>query len=276
MIGEYLEIGDKVSIKIEQDNRDWGYNPFPDGTKAEVLGFTEISYGRISNYGQGPGVFENRCWIKLRLEDGRDHTEWTGRLTPVGETVEAYEARVAADPQRLKYKERRKIRDLPETLFWEYDYVQTDRSDYYSKGYVGNINYDWTDAFCYNVSPDKRFGSYMMFKDNQLTLIERGDIWNFYNGKPLKTTDVKELASLFHAMGFTEQVRNHRNNIYRHDSYADLVEDIKAGRGDIIMGSAGLFGSGGSCHLYKFKPVPGYEDIGRRIAALVEDNHARI
>lgn len=73
MIDECLRIGDEVVI-IE------GYNSFPNGTKAIVIGFSETYYGRIKNLGHKPGIYVNRGWAKLRLEDGREYTEWCGRF----------------------------------------------------------------------------------------------------------------------------------------------------------------------------------------------------
>lgn len=42
MIDELMRVGDEVAITIPQENREWGYNPCPDGTKAIILGFSEI------------------------------------------------------------------------------------------------------------------------------------------------------------------------------------------------------------------------------------------
>ena len=36
MIDELMRIGDEVAITIPQENREWGYNPCPDGTKASA------------------------------------------------------------------------------------------------------------------------------------------------------------------------------------------------------------------------------------------------
>ena len=60
-----LKEGDEVIITIEKENRDWGYNPFPDGTKATVLGFVNPEFP---------------AWVMLRLKNGREHTEFYTRL----------------------------------------------------------------------------------------------------------------------------------------------------------------------------------------------------
>ena len=59
MLGELMRIGDRVTVQIAKENREWGYNPCPDGAKAKVLGFSEIAYTRILNFGHKPGIYEN-------------------------------------------------------------------------------------------------------------------------------------------------------------------------------------------------------------------------
>jgi len=81
MIGETLQIGDTVKINIEDEARQWGYSPCPNDTLATVIGFSEIAYGRVRNFGQEPGIYLNCSWIKLKMEDGKEHTEWSGRLS---------------------------------------------------------------------------------------------------------------------------------------------------------------------------------------------------
>ena len=56
MIGELVKVGDEVAITIPEENRKWGYSPCLDGTKATVLGFSEIYYGRLGNFGFRPGA----------------------------------------------------------------------------------------------------------------------------------------------------------------------------------------------------------------------------
>jgi len=57
MIDDTVRIGDEVIVTIPKENRDWGYNPCPDGTKATVLGFSETHHSRIDELGIKPGVY---------------------------------------------------------------------------------------------------------------------------------------------------------------------------------------------------------------------------
>lgn len=89
-------LGDRVSIHIPKDNRDWGYNPCPDGTQAIVLGYRGIAYtddpakvGDTRFYSLGTsrlGAHINACWVRLMFDDGREHTEFESRLRLVEPT----------------------------------------------------------------------------------------------------------------------------------------------------------------------------------------------
>jgi hypothetical protein len=89
-----LRVGDEVAITIPQENREWGYNPCPDGTKATILGFSEIHYGRLGNFGFKPGVYVNRACVNVRLPDGKEYSEYSGRLELTDK--DEYERRLAA------------------------------------------------------------------------------------------------------------------------------------------------------------------------------------
>ena len=69
MLDELLHAGDEVIITISRYNREWGYNPFPDGMKAVVIGFAKTYSGTTSH-----------AWPKLLLGNGREHTEFCGHL----------------------------------------------------------------------------------------------------------------------------------------------------------------------------------------------------
>ena len=49
MLGEKLRIGDVLLIAVLQENREWGFNPAPDGTEVKLVGWSETTYGHIDN-----------------------------------------------------------------------------------------------------------------------------------------------------------------------------------------------------------------------------------
>ena len=211
MIGDVLRVGDEVTITLEAESREWGYNPCPDGTRATVLGFTESTYGRLGNWGRAPGVYENHSWVKLRLADGREHQEWDGRLTLVGVDDAEYQRRVDAWREAGGIKAAAGcIRPLPATLAWEGDWVEV-RGERYI---VQRINYDWTPRV-YDISDSLDAGWHTMARDGEMKLLERGNVWKYEHGEPLSFADVREEATFFQRMGHTESVRNPANGLYK-------------------------------------------------------------
>lgn len=101
MLDEILQVGDMVVINVPQENREWGYNPYPDGTIATFLRFSEIAYGWANFYGKEPGMYENTLWAYFQLENGEEICEFTGRA----ELIDSSEA------------ERREVVYGPKTVF---------------------------------------------------------------------------------------------------------------------------------------------------------------
>lgn len=234
MLGDILRIGDEVIVTIPEENRMWGYNPCPDDTKAKVLGFCEIYHGRIDNYGLKPGVYVNNAWAILQLEDGREHKELSMRLS-LADSAE-YERRLAEFRNRKKTDwraEKEFLRDLPETPFWEGDWVRVlgrsivtvctstvppEHSDP-AIFQIINIQYsllsEKTNAGknfpAYNISSKLRAGWHTATREDQMVLVERGPVWKFYHNEPITFNNIDEEASFFETLGHTEDVRNPAN-----------------------------------------------------------------
>jgi hypothetical protein len=85
-----FQVGDVVIITIPQENREWGYNPCPDGSKALVLGYGGYLVGTeptehithpflpIGDEQHGPKV--NASWVRVMLENGKIYEEFSPRL----------------------------------------------------------------------------------------------------------------------------------------------------------------------------------------------------
>ena len=118
MIGSLMFISDIVTVAIDEEAREWGYNPCPDGTKATIVGFSEVIFGEseADSIGVKPGVYVNREWVKLLLADGTNCLMWSGYLTLVDE--EEYGLRLAGLRKKQKtdpsnWYRREFLRELP-------------------------------------------------------------------------------------------------------------------------------------------------------------------
>jgi len=227
MIDELMRIGDEVVITIGKENREWGYNPCPDGTKATILGFSEIYHGRLGNFGMKPGIYVNRAWVKLRLEDGRGHTEWSGRLELTdrrksSRRLAKFHKQTQKNPGNLRNKEF--LRELPETPFWEGDFVRVHGRSVVTSGYnevpperdpdvfqVIGIDYNHLDGKtqigtrypAYSISDGLGSGWHASASEDNMTLVERGPVWKFYHGERPSFRDIKEEAYFFETLGAT-------------------------------------------------------------------------
>jgi hypothetical protein len=218
MRSDILVIGDIVTIEVAKENREWGYNPCPDGTIAEVLGFSEIAYGRLHNFGSKPGVYTNRHWVKLRAvtlpKDSPVNTHPIGihHIAGLADPEEA--ARRAKQP----YMDKEFLRELPETPFWESDVVMVEgeqrvitRIDY---GSLASKTVHGSPYPAYEVSDSLDAGWHQSFPAESMTLVWRGPVWNLAHGIPVTFASVEEEAKLASKMGHTKEARNPASGNY--------------------------------------------------------------
>ena len=280
MIGEVIQIGDQVIITIEKESREWGYNPCPDGTKATVVGFSDIYWGRINNCCRKPGLYINKAWVKLKLKNGQEITEWSGRLKLVDQ--KKYENRVK------QWREDfhngcvidEPISPLPETPFWEGDQIrvrgrssltvitsETPKKDpeiyiitrinyHYLKSYTNNGS-KWP---AYDISDSLNAGWHTSANEDDIKLVERGNVWKYYHNEPLTFPDLEKEANFFYLLGEYKEMRNPKSG-----NYAWTKDEILIAIGEEIvdgfMVSTGLFGFSNSDHAIKYYN----EDLGRRV-----------
>lgn len=239
MIDELIELGDEVVITIPKETRDAGYNPCPDGTSAVVIGFSETYYGRINNFGYAPGVYESKSSAKLRLAtEQRECAEPSVYFTLADEAE--YERRVTAfrllqkeDPDN--WRKKRFLRELPETPFWEGDFVQVSRRSIVTVAYgkippandpevfqvigiaycnLTELTRSGTKYPAYLISDGFTAGWHTSASEDNMALVERGPVWKYYHGEPIAFSDIQEEANFFDMLGHTRQVRN-PNGLYK-------------------------------------------------------------
>ena len=271
MIDEVLRIGDHVSVKVEQESREWGYDPCPDGTVVEVIGFTEHFVSRVGRLGRTPGVYENRAWCKIRLPDGTERTEWSGRFTLTD--PDEYQRRV--DEWRASGGRwgGEYLRPLPETELWEGDLVTSNRHS--DVRCVARINYNWmgdrrADGSLmgfYDCSSDLYAGWHITLGPDDLTLVERGPVWKYEHGEPLTFDSLEEEAKFHNLLGNTEEVKNPACDLYKWDKDEALAA-IRDGIGHAMTVGQGLFGTGPRVAVIKYHD----ENLGRRVAAYTLEN----
>lgn len=205
--------GDVVTIKINPENRSWGFNPAHDGTKCRVIGYEEIAYGRTNNCCQEPGVYENTSWLRLDVN---------------GDEISIGTWNVDFDPPigRTYYKGVR-LRDLPETALWEGDHVQME----HYQGIIALVRYDLTSkaqhTYEIQTANNGRIGTR---QNEEPTLLKRGSVWRYYHKEPLNLTLMEEVQ-LHLNIGKYDEVRSNEGSYVWTKKEAEIA--ILTGQGDV-------------------------------------------
>jgi hypothetical protein len=283
VLGELLRIGDEVSIKIEEESRYWGYNPCPDGTVATVIGFSEMHYGYVNGCGMPAGVYVNDAWTKLRMSDGTETSEWTGRLTLTDPKLEEARRGEAAEERRrlgddyYRYRRGKEfLRPLPDTAFIEGDLVNVDPSVGFRSmklpsnvAMISRVEYadvnrtrdDGSPWPLYQLSDDMKGGGLIGIDNHKLTLRERGKVWKAVHNEPIEFKSLEEEAELYAMLGRTVEVRNPWGEQNYAWAQPEIMRGLKAGLIDAFAKSSGMFGSRVSWHCHRFED----RDLGERV-----------
>jgi hypothetical protein len=231
-------------------------------------------------------VYINRAWTKVRLENGHEYSEYTGRLELTDKAE--YERRLVAfrkhqqeNPDNWRNKEF--LRELPETPFWEGDFVRTRGRSAVTSVYsemppdrdpdvfqIIGIDYHYltektqvgTKYPAYKISSKLGAGWNTSASEDDMVLVERGPVWKFFHDEPISFGDIKEEAQFFESLGHTEEIRNPANGLYSWTK-DEVIAAIKSGLAHGFSMGAGFFGSGPHISAKRFKN----EDLGRRVAA---------
>lgn len=255
-IRESVKVGDKVTLKVDSEARDWGYNPGPDGIEVEVIGWSEIDHARLQSYGREPGIYENHSWPIVRFPDGQEKSigSWNLKTDKV-----------------FWEDEKKKIRDLPETQFYEWDEVKVIGSrGFYNDRIITGIDYGWmkqkrmdgSPMPYYRVSPDKSAGSYCSYHDSELELVSRGLVWKYFHNEAYSFANEMEEFDFFYRLGHIDEVRNPRNQLYSWTK-DELVESVRDGICDCMSLGNGMFGNGIRVTAIRYRD----RELGERVRA---------
>lgn len=251
---DHIEPGDTVTITIPEENREWGYNPCPDGTVAHVVEYTEIAHGRIGTRARHPGIYHNTSWVVLKMPSGKLHTELASRLT----LVDAVE-RERRKKEFEEFRDANKLtwydtlmeatfkRELPETPAWEGDRIRITEPGHPREGQeyvICGIDYDRLDDKrndgskwpAYRFSDSLSGGWHMSASEDDFELVERGQVWKYLHGEPVEFEDIRDEANFHRLLDKYEEVRNPANNLYKW-TLEELLDAVQSGAVDGIANS---------------------------------------
>jgi hypothetical protein len=279
VLGEILKVGDTVVINIPDENWEWGFRPVSkqSGTEADVVGFGEIPYTRVQNFGHEPGIYVNHSWVDVKVPGKKQFCISSCHIDLKDKAEE--KQREKAYHKAGGYKNSHvRLRDLPETKFWEGDVVkladdmrdvwpgvETFRIFSINYGDFGQMRNDGVTPMPeYNIEPNvKGRGGYVAVNESQLTLVERGNVWKHYHKEPLWFAGIEEEAGFFAMLGHTEEVRNPKSKLYNWTK-DEVLAAIRDGIADSFSVDRGIFGTSKELHhrAVRFKD----RDLGERVA----------
>ncbi len=296
MLDQLIRENDLVRIRIGPDDRAGGYDPCPDGTEATVTGFEETLVPRLRHWGQKPGVYRNRAQARLRFADGAEQVIASRCLSLAdrGEEARRQETLLGPDAEKAT-RQPDFLRDLPDTPFWEGDYVRflhprmRNAFPYlkppgrpYGCAQVSLINYGWHGdpasptgkSDMYSISAGLQGGASVIVAERSLGLVERGPVWKHFHGERIRFADLREEAEFYALLGLVTEVANPRSGIYDW-TFKGLLGAIREGLVDGLMGGFRLDPSGPAKgeHLTALRYHD--RDLGRRVAQAMLRAHAK-
>lgn len=189
-----------------------------DGEVVTITDFASRFVGRTHGAGVPPGLWTNYAWATILDARGRRHEVQSDCLAPLPGRDYLSVPRVL-------------LADLPETPLWEDDVVETYEGRI---GTVSTVNYDVVgdrDSEEYRIRFDD--GSVVGYHARALTLLERGDVWRFYNGEKPFFEDAVAEAGFYHLLSMVTTVHNHDENMATF-GWDQAVAMLESGQADVI------------------------------------------
>jgi hypothetical protein len=252
MVNDLIRVGDRVEFRIDPKDDYYKQPGDPAGNAQGVC----VARERITMYEdrvglciRKPGVYELNGPVIVQWDDGTTSTpngwllhmidkdeEQSRRAQKRAETNDSNWADVDA-----KYEERVWIRELPVTNAWEGDFVRVKRERFGMKesyGFIERIDYYMMEQsggqakYSYSITDEFKEvqGGSTYATEDEVEIIERGNVYKYFNNEPIQFADLREEAAFFKSLGHCKEVRNPATSTYRWT----LEEVIKAIADDIV------------------------------------------
>lgn len=280
VLDRYLRIGDRVVMCMDPEARGWGRTGVPDGTRGTVIGFTryETYVPRVGAFGKRPGRYMANGIGVVAWDNGTHDTPGSSNLKWLVGHDDLLRLRGEDHTWTDAFDIHQFMGDLPDLPFWEHDIVRDktgrvrmgDREDGLMR--IRCIKYhhldekrdDGSPMPIYDVEAPKGRSGYSWTNNDDLELVERGNVWKWFNDQRASICwkDLQEEANFHKWLGACTEVRNPRTGLYSWN-IDDVREGLAAGLIDAPVVHQGFFGAGPSTHCYKFHD----RDLGERVLA---------
>jgi hypothetical protein len=269
-----MRVGDEVIFNRGEDYYAQKGDPVKDRTKGVIVGKNRVLHysPRIGSYSaRKPGIYEIDRGAIVEWEDG---TTSSPNMWKVSMTDKAEYNRRLSDARAERNTEghdvvddrlenRTFIADLPVTRAWERDFIKftfRGRSEF-EYGIVQSIEYDDVSSdriTTYRVQCVNKYrqveGGTTYVRENMLEVVERGNVYRYFNGEPTFFLSLKDEAQFFIDLGHLQSIpfQQERSVTYSWD-VDDAVAALETGEVDLLVGDDGPFAYGRMrINVYKF------------------------
>lgn len=209
-------VGDDVALDLQGRK----IKGLEDGELVTIKRFGELHEGRTTGIGVLPGVWANYSWVTVQDARGNEHE------------ISKYDLKPSPGSDYVLVP-REFLRELPETPLWEDDVVEVYDG---RRGYVSTIDHLEAER-----DPASEVPIYTVkfavgsekFHLRSLDLVERGDVWKFYNGHELHFESAANEANFYHRISHVTSVRNDDDSIWTFP-WQQAVEALESGKADMI------------------------------------------
>lgn len=264
-----LKVGDRVLFQTDQETEGPKKIRFnvPYGTEGVVCALTDSIFyiSRIQvNKNYKPGVYHKKDDILILLPDGHVATG-NNRISMLDKEEE--NRRIGAiKEQGIPQGNITRLADLPKTKFWEDDKVHIYLGKDKRKGTICSIDYDSIHREGIDKKPDILYrviltnNTVCNIEESLIELVERGNVWRYYNNEPLSFVDIQDEANFYYFIGEAEEVLNNEGNLFW--SRKEVLEGIRNGKVHSLLLKRYLGTPDIQFRAIRFKN----EELGKRVA----------
>jgi hypothetical protein len=280
-----LRVGDRVVFRVEKGDDYYPNDGDPArGMEGEVIGRERITMfeERVGLVIRPAGVYEVDGPVIVRWDNGKT-TQPNGWYTKLIDATEderrwaEYRAKVKASDWKVvdaEYENRVFKSGLPTTKGWEGDFVTVTRKDrfgdtYTDFGIIEGIEYytmhreaTTEGRYRYRIVDENKepIGGSSYTCDAEMEIIERGNVYKYFNGEQVQFADLHEEAAFYMRLGKAKSIRNPANGLYSW-TLKEAIAAIRAGTADSLRMENIPFSSKSKHDLQVFED----RDLGKRL-----------
>ena len=166
----------------------------------------------------------NKCWINIKVKNIKKPIHISCCFVEMLDKEESKKrTKNYFKNKKLGNHKDKFLRELPDRKYWEGDIVKFQEK----KMMIVGVDY-WDEKKWYNISDNFGCGYYKMVQENNIELIERGNIWKHYHNENIEFKDLKDETNFNKLICKFDNMKNPRNDLYKW-TLEETLESIREG-----------------------------------------------